>query len=112
PILPLGNFALGAALVYAALAVVLLAVFWREPSGGLLLALGPLLAPILVLGFVPLLTASVRSSGRRALQAGAAVLAAGVVAGIRAAPLPFRVRAVPRAPRPASPPRCARTARV
>ena len=96
PILPLGNFALGAALVYAALAVVLLAVFWREPSGGLLLALGPLLAPILVLGFVPLLTASVRSSGRRALQAGAAVLVAGVVAGIRHAPLPFDGRAVPR----------------
>lgn len=96
PILPLGNFALGAALLYAALATVLLAVFWREPSRGLLLAVGPMLAPIAALGLMPLLASTVRNSARRALQAGAAVLAAAVVAGIRHSPLPFDGRAAPR----------------
>jgi serine/threonine-protein kinase len=95
PIFPLGNFALGAALLYAALAVVLLAVCWREPSSGLVLALGPLLAPISALGFVPLLATTVRSTARRAAQAGAAVLVTGVVAGIRHVSLPFDGRAVP-----------------
>jgi hypothetical protein len=96
PIFPLGNFALGAALLYAALAALLLALFWREPAGGLVLALGPLLAPIMLIGFVPLLTSNVRSAARRAVQAGAAVLAAGLVAGIRDAPLPFDGRSAPR----------------
>jgi hypothetical protein len=41
------------------------------------------------LGLLPLLTLGVRSATRRAAQAGAAVLAAGLVAGIRHAPLPF-----------------------
>jgi hypothetical protein len=95
PILPLGNFALGAALLYAALAAALLAVFWREPAGGLLLVAGPLLAPLYVLGFVPLLAVSIRSAARRAVQAGAAVLVAATVAGIRHSPLPFDGRAAP-----------------
>jgi hypothetical protein len=95
PILPLGNFALGAAVLYTVLALLLLALFWREPAGGLLLTLGPLLAPISAVGFVPLLATTVRSTPRRAIQAGAAVLSAGLVAGIRHAPLPFDGRAVP-----------------
>ena len=89
PILPLGNFALGAALLYACVAAGLLLLSWREPEPALLLALGPLLAPISALGLIPLLASVVRSSIRRAAQAGGAVLLAGVVAGIRHVPLPF-----------------------
>jgi Protein kinase domain len=95
PIFPLGNLALGAALLYAAVAVVLLALSWGEPESGLLAALGPLLAPLSALGVLPLLTLRTRSAARRALQAGVAVLAAGVVAGIRHAPLPFDGAAAP-----------------
>jgi hypothetical protein len=89
PVFPLGNIALGAALLYAVVALTLLALSWREPESGLLAALGPLLAPLSALGLLPLLTLGVRSATRRAAQAGAAVLAAGLVAGIRHAPLPF-----------------------
>ena len=89
PIFPIGNLALGAALLYAAVAVALLALSWREPETALLAALGPLLAPLSALGLLPLATFGVRSAVRRAAQAGAAVLAAGLVAGIRHAPLPF-----------------------
>jgi len=89
PVLPLGNIALGLAVVYGCLAAALLAVMWREPERGLLFSLGGLLAPISALALFPLAALSVRSPGRRALQAAAAVLAAGVVAGIRGVPLPF-----------------------
>jgi hypothetical protein len=89
PILPLGNLALGAAVLYAFVAVALLAVMWREPERGLLFSLGAFLAPIAGLGLVPLAVLAVRSPMRRAVQAAAAVLVAGVVAGVRGAPLPF-----------------------
>ena len=97
PILPLGNLALGAALLYAAVALLLLVVSWPEPRTGLLFALGPLLAPIAGLGFLPLAALSVRSAVRRGVQVAAAVLIAGIVAGIRGAPLPFDAAAVPTA---------------
>ena len=96
PILPLGNFALGAAVLYGALAAALLVLSWREPESGLLLALGPLLAPLSALGLAPLLAARVRSAARRAAQAGAAVLAAAMVAGVRQVPLPFDGSSPPR----------------
>jgi len=89
PLLPLGNVSLGLALLYAAAAAVWVAIFWREPRGGLVLAAGPLLAPLAALGLVPLAAAGIRSGPRRALQAAAAVLLAGVVAALRGAPLPF-----------------------
>jgi hypothetical protein len=89
PILPLGNLALGAAALYVFVALALLAVMWREPERGLLFSLGAFLAPIAGLGLFPLAALAVRSPVRRAVQAGAAVLVAGVVAGIRGAPLPF-----------------------
>src|SRR6266545_1068234 len=60
-----------------------------------LAALGPLLAPIAGLALLPLATLAVRSPLRRAAQAGAAVLAAGLVAGIRGVPLPFDGAAPP-----------------
>jgi hypothetical protein len=89
PILPLGNYAAGAAVVYAVVAVGLLALSWREPRAGFFFVLGPLLAPIAALGLLPLAALSIRSPVRRAAQVGGAVLAAGLVAGIRGSPLPF-----------------------
>jgi len=89
PVLPLGNFALGAAVLYAVLALLVLAVSWREPRGALLFALGPLLAPISALGLLPLAALPTRSPLRRAVQVAAAVVTAGIVAGIRGVPLPF-----------------------
>ena len=56
---------------------------------------GPLLAPLAALGLVPLLASGLRAGPRRAAQAGLAVLAAGLVAGIRGAPLPFTGAAPP-----------------
>jgi hypothetical protein len=89
PILPLGNLALGAALLYGAAALALLVLAWREPGSGLFFSLGPLLAPISALGLLPLAALAIRSPTRRAVQTAAAVLAAGVVAGVRGVPLPF-----------------------
>jgi hypothetical protein len=95
PILPLGNFAAGAAALYAVVALLLLLLSWREPQTGLLFALGPLLAPIAALGLMPLAGLLVRAPVRRAAQVGMAVLAAGLVAGIRGSPLPFDGGAAP-----------------
>jgi hypothetical protein len=89
PILPLGNLALGAALLYGAFALVLLVVSWPEPRAGLFFALGPLLAPISGLGLLPLAALSIRGHVRRAVQVAAAVLSAGLVAGVRAEAVPF-----------------------
>ena len=89
PILPLGNFGLGAAVVYSVAALALLLSSWPRPREGLLFALGPLLAPISALGLLPLAALGLRSSVRRGLQVAAGVLAAGLVAGIRGTPLPF-----------------------
>jgi hypothetical protein len=95
PVLPLGNFALGAALLYVAVALCLLVVCWREEERGLLFALGPLLAPLAAIGLMPLAALSLRSPVRRALQVAAAVLAAGLVAGVRGTALPFDGSAAP-----------------
>jgi hypothetical protein len=89
PVLPLGNLALGAAVLYVLVALALLATMWREPERGLLFSLGALLAPIAGLGLLPLAALAVRSPARRMVQVVAAVLVAGVAAGIRGVPLPF-----------------------
>ncbi|HEY2541884.1 MAG TPA: serine/threonine-protein kinase [Gaiellaceae bacterium] len=89
PVLPLGNVSLGLALVYAAFALAWIVLCWREPRGGLLFALGPLLAPLSALALVPLAAATLRAAPRRAAQAGAAVVVAGLVAGIRHTALPL-----------------------
>jgi hypothetical protein len=96
PVLPLGNVSSGLALLYAALACGWLALSWRAPREGLFLALGPLLAPVLALGLLPLAAQGVRSHARRAVQVGAAVLLAAIVAGFRHVPLPFTGAAPPR----------------
>jgi eukaryotic-like serine/threonine-protein kinase len=95
PVLPLGNVSVGLALAYAALAAVWLALSWREPRGGLLFALGPLLAPAAALGLLPLALSGLRSAPRRAAQAAVAVLAAALVAGLRGVSLPLTGEAAP-----------------
>jgi len=89
PVLPLGNVSLGLAVLYAAVAVAWIVLCWREPRAGLLFALGPALAPLAALGLVPLATSGVRAAPRRAALAGAAVLVAALVAGLRHGPLPL-----------------------
>jgi serine/threonine-protein kinase len=92
---PLANISLGLALIYAALALAWLALNWRDARAGLLLAVGPLLAPIAALTLVPVAAQMARGTVRRALQAAGAVLLAGIVAGLRRAPLPFDGSAPP-----------------
>ena len=89
PVLPLGNLSFALALLYALAAVLWLVLFAREPHGGLLAALGALLAPLAALGFLPLALQSLRSPIRRAAGAAAGVLLAAVVAGVHGSPLPF-----------------------
>ncbi|HET7573138.1 MAG TPA: serine/threonine-protein kinase [Gaiellaceae bacterium] len=89
PLLPLGNVSLGLAVLYGALAAAWLVAAWREPRTGLLFALGPLLAPVYLLGFFPLAAAAVRSPARRAALGALAVATAALAAGIRHASLPL-----------------------
>jgi hypothetical protein len=96
PVLPLGNVSSGLALVYGGVACCWLALSWRAPREGLFLALGPLLAPVLALGLLPLASQAIRGHARRALQVGAAVLLAALVAGLRHAALPFTGAAPPK----------------
>ncbi len=81
PVLPLGNHALGLAILYAVLATGWFALFRREARAALFFVLGPLLAPIGAPGLLPLAVQVVRAPWRRAVQTAAALLAAGAVAG-------------------------------
>jgi hypothetical protein len=96
PILPLGNSSLGLALLYTALAAAWLLATWREPRATLLVALGPLLAPLAVLGLLPLATTRVAAGFRRALAVALGVVTAAFVAGISHAALPLVGGAAPR----------------
>ena len=89
PVFPLGNLALGAAYAWAAIAVLVLLAGWRDARASLAFAAGPLLAPLGLLGLVPLAAQAARGTWRRALQAGLALPAAAVIAGLRGAPLPL-----------------------
>jgi serine/threonine-protein kinase len=89
PILPLGNLALGLALVYAAVALAWLALSWRDARAGLVFIAGPVLAPLGLIGLVPLAAQAARGAVRRAAQAFAAVAVAAVAAGLRTTDLPF-----------------------
>lgn len=86
---PLANISLGLAIVYAVAAAAWTALSWRDARAGLLLAAGPLLAPVAALGLIPVAAQLARGRARRALQAAAAVLLAALVAGLRRTPLPF-----------------------
>jgi len=95
PVFPIGNHSLGFALLYAGLAVLWLIGFWREPRGGLLVAAGPLLAPLAGLVLLPLAVASLRSPVRRALTAGTALLLSLLVAVVRGDRIPFTDETAP-----------------
>ena len=86
---PLANISLGLGLLFAAVAVVWLALTWRDPRAGLFVAAGPLLGAVAALAFVPLAAQLVRGRARRGIQAGVAVLLAALVAGVTGATLPF-----------------------
>jgi hypothetical protein len=86
---PLANISLGLAAVYAAAAAASTAINWRDARTGLLLALGPLVAPVAALPLLPLAAQVAHGRARRGLQVFAAVLLAAVVAGLRRVPLPF-----------------------
>jgi hypothetical protein len=96
PILPVGDVALGLSVAYAPLAVAWTVVHWRDARHSLLFLAGPLLGLVGLLAVLPLVAAQARGPLRRALQAGAGVLAAALVAGLRGAPLPFDGSPAPR----------------
>ena len=96
PILPLGNLALGLALLWSAIALAWLALVWGDARGGLAALSGPLLAPLGLIGLVPLAVQPVRGHVRRSAQAAAAVTLAVVAAGVRGSTLPFGVGPAPK----------------
>src|SRR5262249_12073865 len=57
---PLANISAGLALLYAALAIGWLALTWEDERAMLLLAVGPLLAPLGALGLLPLAAPAAR----------------------------------------------------
>lgn len=89
PVLPLGNISAGLAWAYVVFGLLWLALTWRDASTGLFFITGPLLAPLSLLGLLPLASLSVRGRARRAAQVFAAVCFAAVVATRRGEPLPF-----------------------
>jgi hypothetical protein len=95
PVLPLGNLSAGLAWAYAALALGWLALAWKDPRSGLFFVAGPLLAPLSLVGLLPLAAQRLRGGARRAAQVFTAVLAAGLVAGVRCSQLPFTGRLAP-----------------
>jgi hypothetical protein len=66
-----------------------LALAWKDSRAALFFVAGPLLAPLSLLGLLPLAAQSLRGGLRRAVQVFAAVLTAGLLAGLRGASLPF-----------------------
>jgi hypothetical protein len=89
PILPLGNSSAGLAWAYAALALAWLAFSWRDPRSTLFFVLGPFLAPLALLGLLPLAAQRIRGGGRRGVQVLAAAFVGAAAAGMRANALPF-----------------------
>ena len=95
PVLPLGNIALGLAIVYGIAACAWFALFWARPRAALLFVAGPLLAPLGALGLFPLVAVAAGGPGRRAAQTAVGVLTAGIVAGIGGGTLPVTGGAAP-----------------
>ena len=89
PVLPLGNLALGAALLYATLAAGWLALMWRDARHGLLFLTGPLLLPLGLLPLLPLAVQLARGPVRRAAHVVAGIAAAALAAGLGGHELPF-----------------------
>lgn len=89
PLLPLGNVAQAAAVVYGVLAVAWLAVAWRDARAGLAFVAGPILGAIGLLALLPLAVQPARGAWRRALHAGLGTLTAAALAGLAGNPLPL-----------------------
>ncbi len=89
PILPLGNLALGMALLYAVVAAAWLALMWRDSRHGLLFVAGPLLLPLGLIALLPLVVQLARGPVRRAAHVVAGVFVAALVAGVGGHDLPF-----------------------
>jgi hypothetical protein len=81
PILPLGNYSLALAELYAIAAAIVLAAFWRTPRAALLVTFGAALGAIGALGLLPLLALAVRWPARRAVAVAGAVLVAAAAGG-------------------------------
>jgi len=96
PILPLGNHALGLALLYAAFAAAWFVFCWRDARWGLAFLAGPILAAVGLIALLPLALVQIGNPVRRGVQALAAVALAAVVAGMRGTELPFGQGGVPR----------------
>jgi hypothetical protein len=92
---PLANISLGLGILFGLVSAAWVALTWKDARAGLLLAAGPLLAPVAALGFLPLAAQVARGRARRATQAFAAVLLAALIAGLRKAPLPLDGSAPP-----------------
>ena len=89
PVLPLGNHALGLALLYGMLALAWLALSWRDARWGLAFLAGPALVAVGMLALVPIAVAGASGAVRRGAQTIAAVTVATVAAGLRGIELPF-----------------------
>jgi len=81
PVLPLGNYSLGLAMLYGVVALAGMAACWRTPRSGLLAALGAALGPAGLLGLLPVLGLVIRWPARRAASVAAAVLVAAGIGG-------------------------------
>jgi serine/threonine-protein kinase len=81
PVLPLGNYALGLAVLYAAAALAWLVLSWRDPEAGLFMTVGPLLASIGLIAALPVAGLAIANPLRRGMQVAVAVLVAAAVAG-------------------------------
>jgi hypothetical protein len=95
PVFPLGNVSFGLAVLYCAAAAGWFVLNCGDARWGLLFCSGIVLGPFGLLGLMPLVALQARGNLRRALHAGAAVLVAGAVAGIRGMPVPFTGESAP-----------------
>ena len=95
PVLPLGNHALGLALLYGAIALAWLVLCWRDARWGLAFLAGPVLAAAGLLALLPLAVGGARGPVRRAAHVLAGVAVAALAAGLREVELPFAGGAAP-----------------
>ncbi len=89
PVLPLGNLALGMALLYAAVAAAWLVLMWGDARFGLLPVTALLLLPLGLIALLPLVVQVARGPVRRAAHVVAGVAVATLAAGLGGHELPF-----------------------
>jgi non-specific serine/threonine protein kinase/serine/threonine-protein kinase len=84
PVLPLGNYSLGLALVYGVAALAWLVFSWRDAEAGLFMTSGPLLASVGLVAALPVAGLVIANPVRRAVQVAMAVVVTAAVAGASA----------------------------